>query len=285
VDAPEVDWSYCTQSKPVNELNDVAKDCFGDGEMVKPIGSGAEIEAKLPANACRQFGPDIPETKPGEPPARPTDADSSGGYYQPLIIRVNVDDEQIETLGETRINCGLAKSNGAQLEEYALRTKNNENPKLLQVSSPSLEDAVLEDGGQNPLVVSPGAKITLRASWPSCPTEPTCGDGMCTSGENVQLCADDCTMPVGCTGPEEYAYLDPASATIVERHEAMRVSWFATQGSFRDDHTGQEEANYLRTDSDNEWQAPSTPQDLSLWVVLRDARGGVDWQSFRVRVE
>lgn len=286
VDTPSVDWSYCTHAKPVNELNDVADDCFGEGDQVIPIGSGDVVTGTMPTNACRQFGPDIPQTAPGEPPARPIDADSSGGYYQPVILKIDVDGVLIQTLGETRITCGLANSTGSQLEEFTLRTKPNENPKLTQVSAPSEGDAVLEDGGATPLTVSAGSLVTLRASWPSCPEEPVCGDGMCTSGENISNCGEDCaTNPVGCQGPEVYAYRDPASSSIVGRHESMRVSWFATQGSFDDDRTGQEESEYQLTDSDNRWRAPRTAQDVSMWVVLRDARGGIDWQSFRIRVE
>jgi hypothetical protein len=64
----------------------------------------------------------------------------------------------------------------------------------------------------------------------------------------------------------------------------MRVSWFATAGSFSDDRTGREEHD-LATFSDVQWTAPSTPGVVHLWVVLRDARGGVDWSSFDVTVQ
>ena len=280
-----ITWTYCTQAKPINELNDVAKECFSDGDFITPIGEGTTVTGTIPSNACRQFGPDIPQTKPGQPPGRPIDADSSGGYYQPVILAIDAQGEGISTLAETRINCGLANSNGGLAEEYRLRTKLNENPELSAVVATSLNGAVLSEDPDAPLSVQRSELLELRASWPNCPAEPVCGDGICSSGELITTCADDCTTPVGCKGPEEYAYLNPGSAVLSERHEAMRVSWFASGGNYRDDHTGRAEDEYQNATSDNRWRAPSTPGIVHLWVVLRDARGGVDWKSFFVSVE
>ena len=285
VSNPQVDWSFCTHAKPINELNDVAAECFGTGDFVVPFASGAEATGVLPKNACRQFGPDIPETHAGEPPGRPTDPDSSGGFYQPLILTVQAGGESIATLAETRITCGLANGSG-DLEAYRQRSKANENPELSQVVVTSMGNAVLTDGSDGaPVSVPHGQTLTLRASWPTCPTVPLCGDGMCTSGEGVADCPDDCTTPVGCTGPEEYAYVDPASSVLSPRHEAMRVSWFATLGEFRDDHTGRLEEEFAQTSSDNTWRAPATPGLVFMWVVLRDARGGVAWRSYQIQVQ
>lgn len=285
VATPAADWAYCTRAKPVSELNDVSQDCFGTGERVLPFAMGADASGTLPPSGCRQFGPDIPMTQPGEPAARPTDADSTGGYYQPVILTVGAGSEAISTLAETRLSCGLANSTGTQFEQYQLRAKLNENPELTQVVAVGLDGVALENGAAAAFPVARGQTLTLRASWPSCPTSPSCGDGLCTSGESALECAEDCTSPVGCRGPEEYAYLDPARGVVVPRHEAMRVSWFATRGEFRDDHTGRPEEDFALTSSDNTWRAPDAPADVFMWVVLRDARGGVDWQSFRLAVE
>lgn len=286
VESPRIDWSFCSQAKPVNELNDVATACFGTGDNVLPFAMGATASAKLPKNACRQFGPDLPMTLPGEPSARPTDPDTTGGYYQPLILTVHDAGQIISTLAETRLTCALANSTGEQDEDYQKRTKTNENPALSGVTVPSMGDALLTDASDPaPLTVSRGAKLTFRASWPSCPDVPACGDGMCTSGETVMDCPDDCTTPVGCFGPEKYAYLDPARGMLVDRHESMRVSWFATAGHFADDHTGRLEAEFTQTSSDNDWRAPSDAGPVFLWVVLRDDRGGVDFRSFQLLVE
>jgi len=283
---PEVDWSYCTKAKPLNELNDVASECFGEGDFVVPFASGADVQGRLPSNACAQFGPDIPKTAPGQPPGRPTDPDSSGGFYQPVILSVHQGDEAIDALAETRITCGLANGAG-DIDAYRRATKTNENPKISAVTAVNLGNAALSDGAsEGPLSVPIGTRVIFSTSWPTCPTEPACGDGMCTSGETAADCAEDClTASVGCTGAESYGYVDPTTGQLAPRHEAMRLAWFATQGSFEDDHTGRLEEDFALTSSENAWQAPSSPGLVFMWVVLRDSRGGSDWQSFQLQVE
>ena len=295
--SPEAHWSYCTQPKATNELNDVAPQCFGEGDFVIPFGEGVMPTGMLPANACAQFGPDVPQPSSGsgadssgnavtQTQGRPTDPDSTGGYYQPVILKVRTAGTQIPTLGETRITCGLAGSTGEQFEEYNARTKTNENPQISSVIVPSLANVELTpEGAAEPLAVAQSQVITLRVSWPSCPTEPSCGDGICSPGEAIQDCAEDCTKPLGCTGSEPFAYLDPESHELVDRHESMRVSWFGTAGSFYTDHTGRSQEEFSQTSSDNSWTAPKGSGPVFMWVVLRDDRGGVDWRSFEVNVQ
>jgi hypothetical protein len=310
VNSPRAKWTYCTQPKSTNELNDVATACFGSGvvfepgpdggteaSILMPFGSGVSPTGKLPITGCAQFGPDVPHPTGGtgldssgnavnQTQGRPTDADSTGGYYQPLILQVNADGAQIPTLGETRITCGLAGSTTDQLRDYHARTKTNENPQLLSVTSPTRGDQELTAVDlAAPLAFEASKTFTLRASWPACPAEASCGDGICSPGEAVQDCPDDCTTPKGCGGSEPFAYLDPQSHQVVGRHESLRVSWFATGGSFDSDHTGRLESEFAQTSSDNTWTAPKDPGPVFMWVVLRDDRGGVDWQSFRVDVQ
>ena len=286
VEDPDVDWSYCTKSKPLNELNDVASECFGEGDFIEPIGSGSDVKGKLPKSGCAQFGPDIPKTLPGQPPGRPTDPDSSGGFYQPVILAVHSGEENISALAETRITCGLANGAG-DIDAYRQATKTNENPKISAVAAVNLGNAVLSDGAvDGQLSVPLGARVVFSTSWPACPTEPTCGDGMCTSGETASDCPADCLQsPVGCSGSESYGYVDPTTGELAPRHESMRVAWFSTAGSFEDDHTGRTEDDFAMTSSDNVWIAPNAPGLVFMWVVLRDARGGSDWQSFQLQVE
>jgi hypothetical protein len=305
VPSPRASWTYCTQPKSTSELNDVSAACFGAGaadsdggaSIIVPFGSGAAPSGELPVSGCAQFGPDVPHPVGGtgtdasgnavaQTQGRPTDADSTGGYYQPLILEVNAGGAQIPTLGETRITCGLAGSTNQQFTDYHARTKSNENPQLVSVTVPTLggKELTVTDAAK-PLVLEASKTVTLRASWPACPSKPSCGDGICSPGEDALGCADDCTTPKGCGGSEPFAYLDPQSHELVDRHEAMRVSWFATAGSFDTDHTGRLESEFSQTSSDNTWTAPEEPGTVFMWVVLRDDRGGVDWQSFRVNVQ
>jgi hypothetical protein len=296
VQSPSASWSYCTQPKPTNELNDVAAACFGDGSVVVPFGTAVSPTGKLPINACAQFGPDVPQPPGGsgtdssgnavkQTQGRPTDPDSTGGYYQPVILQVTASGTRIPTLGETRVTCALAGGTGEQLEAYKQRTKPNANPQLASVTVPTLANAELTtDDASAPLEVDASKALTLRATWPACPEKALCGDALCSPGETATDCPDDCTTPKGCGGSEPFAYLDPESHTLVDRHEAMRVSWFATGGTIDKDHTGNLEAEFAQTSSDNTWTAPAEPGPVFLWVVLRDDRGGVDWRSFKVDV-
>jgi hypothetical protein len=76
--------------------------------------------------------------------------------------------------------------------------------------------------------------------------------------------------------PESYLWLDPASRALVERTETVRISWYSTAGLFDSERTA---------DGDNTWTAPDDAGDITLWVVLRDDRGGVAFAEYRVKVQ
>lgn len=89
-----------------------------------------------------------------------------------------------------------------------------------------------------------GARITLRAAWPP-------------------------------SSVERYVAVDVAAQRLVELTEIMRVSWLATAGSFEHDRTG---------GGDNAWTAPDAPGLVHVFVVLRDDRGGVAYQTRAIDV-
>ena len=82
---------------------------------------------------------------------------------------------------------------------------------------------------------------------------------------------------------EGYVTFDLASQSLVDRREAMRVSWFATAGDLGTDRTGRAEDDRA-TATENTWTAPSSAGRVHVWIVLRDSRGGVTWQSVEIRV-
>jgi hypothetical protein len=291
VTAPDLGWSFCSLSKPPSQINDVNSDCFNGDDPdagVISFGSGETAMGKVPANACKQFGPDVPKTPEG--PGRPVDPDATGGYYQPVVLDLS----GTRAVAEMRLVCGLAGSPSVdQLNLYLALSKNNENPQLTQVSALELSAPLSAEGSATPLAVPAGTKLTLRAEWPACPATPVCGDGICSPLEGVSddpttgttACPADCqTNPHGCAGAEPYASLDPLTRIVNVRHEEMRVSWFATAGAFDSDHTGNTEAQYQLTSSSNAWKSPSTPGPVFMWVVLHDSRGGVSWLSFQLSV-
>jgi hypothetical protein len=192
------------------------------------------------------------------------------------------------SIGVTRLSCGLGGATQEQAAEFTRRAQPNENPALDSVvvqRARDEEQTLPALDSEDVLRVKPRETIYLRARWPACPTEPECGDDICSPGEDTERCDDDCRQPHGCRGSEPYVYFDPITRKLVDRREAMRVSWFATDGELEHDRTGRSEPEARHTDSDNDWTAPEAEGDVRLWVVLRDDRGGVGWGSYRLRVE
>lgn len=282
-----LDWAFCNAPKPVAETNDVSSACLlAAGEQFDDIGRAAVATAKLPEDACRLFGPDVPPSMAGQPPGRPTDPDATGSYYQPLRLTLPNQPEPILALAQAGLICGLPTLTGEQLLDYNRRVRVNEHPQLVDVliSADESKPLSLDDGVTPPVKVARGEVLELRARWPECPNEAVCGDGICGQDEVSSSCPADCSSPRGCAGAETYVYYDPLARSLVTRREAMRVAWFAGSGSFGDDHTGRAE-DEQEAFSDGTWTAPRQPGLAHLWVVLRDSRGGIDWQSYVVEVE
>jgi hypothetical protein len=128
--------------------------------------------------------------------------------------------------------------------------------------NPVIDHVTLDpDGGATLLVgtgaatgvtVAPGATTTIELAWP----------------------ADT---------PEGYPVYDLASRTLIPHRESLRVSWFATAGSFPKDTTGRGEEE-TELFARNDWTAPDVAGDVHFWVVLRDSRGGLDFKAFDLTV-
>jgi len=103
-----------------------------------------------------------------------------------------------------------------------------------------------------PQAIHAGDKITFTASWPP-------------------------------ESAETYPVYDLSALALVDHRESLRVSWFATAGSFEHDRTGRGETE-METSSDDIWTAPKDAGMVTMWVVLRDSRGGVDWRQFTLTV-
>ena len=108
--------------------------------------------------------------------------------------------------------------------------------------------------------MAPGAQLTLSVSWPTCP-------------ETVAACG----------GAETFLLIDPTTKELTTSRESMVASWYASAGSFALDRVGRD-ADDDATSVVNTWIAPPTSGAAHLWIVLRDARGGVGWQSYTIEV-
>jgi len=83
---------------------------------------------------------------------------------------------------------------------------------------------------------------------------------------------------------EVFPVLDPESRALVDRRESLRASWFVSAGTLALDRSGRD-GSETETYVENTWHTPTTPGPVSLWVVLRDSRGGVTWQTLALDVE
>ena len=272
-----LDYAYCTLRNPLDSPNTVAQGCVAaSGDGIVELGASTSVTATMPDDACANFGPEVPPSKPGQPQGRPVDPDPTGGYYQPLrlIFGGEID------VGESRILCGL---NGGSLEDnatYNAQYHDNTNPTLVDVAWD--QGSVSQDPAA-PTAIGAGATITLTASWPTCPTSDTCGDGVCGADESVTSCAVDCnaTSAKGCAGAERYENFDELNHVVVTSRETIRIAWYATAGSFASDGTGRPGTD-LATTTTNAFTLPKTPGAIHAWAVIHDDRGGVGWRRFEI---
>ena len=287
-DASSIDWATCALQNPLGDPDPINPACFvASSPALSPLGTGGSVEATIPQNACELFGPESPPPMPGQPSARPTDPDTTGGFYLP--IRVETGAAQWSAALE-RIACQPSGVVQSVFTAFTNGYQPNANPlvsRLAFVDSGGHATEIPEDGeGSSTTVaasVAPGSRSSLEVEWPSCPAIAVCGDGICSAGETASACPKDCTTPKGCGGAEAYLSIDPTSKQLTTQRESIVASFYASGGSFDVDRVGRDGAD-LTTNVVNGWTAPSSPGPVHLWVVLRDARGGVGWGSYTITV-
>jgi hypothetical protein len=221
----------------------------------------------VPSNACELFGPDSPPPAAGQPAARPTDPDATGGFYLP--VRVRSDGDQWSGASE-RIACQPSGLTEQVFTAFSNQYVLNQNPavaSLARVDASGTTTPIAAAGSGSGggvttgITVSRGQRVTLEVAWPSCPASPS-----------------------ACGGAESYVYIDPSSKELATARESIVASWYATAGAFDCDRVGRDGTDPALT-ADNAWTAPGSAGTVRLWVVLRDARGGVGWASYAVLVE
>jgi hypothetical protein len=262
--APRLTWGLCLARKPLTELGPVNPLCIEAPNLapdsIVALGSGVTVMATLPTDACRLFGPSLPEPMNGEPAGRPVDPDPTGGYYQPVGVTLLAN--AVTTLGAVRIFCPPTGLDQDQSSAFTASYRRNENPSLASIAS-------LDDSGAatpvpdepDALNVSPGQVVHFEASWAAC------------------------SDTAACSGAESYAWFDPDSRQIETQHESIRISWYATAGRFEDAVTGRDETEFSLTTSDDSWTAPTHSGEVRVWLVIRDSRGGQSFRTFVVSVK
>jgi hypothetical protein len=177
--------------------------------------------------------------------ARPPDPDATGGYYQPLRADLAGADP---TFYLARLLCGLGGAPADVVARYAQQYVPNANPRLLPLAATLGGKAV----SLSSLRVPASATLSLEASWPA-------------------------------SDAETYAYFDPSMQTLGTKREAMGVSWHASGGAFASESTGRSETDPA-TSTEDTWTAPGEGGGVTLWIVLRDSRGGTDFTTYDLTV-
>jgi hypothetical protein len=174
-----------------------------------------------------------------------------------------------------RIQCGLAYAPAIDIREYGATYELNNNPVLttitMQTSSAAPVEAPATPLASAPIPVASGTTLTLTAHW---------------SDASVEI----------------YPAWDVINLVLAKYTESMRVSWYATSGSFEHDTTGVagtetetfDDVNVLwqptgagttapQTSTENTW-TPDTSGPVHVWLVLHDSRGGTDFAAFDLQV-
>lgn len=157
----DVSFNLCKARKALSELGPVAPECFDTkGDSIQRLGKGDSVAFTVPKDACRLFGPQRPPAEGGQPPGRPVDPDATGGYYQPIVARL---DDAV--LGNLRLDCGLPGGSQEQIAEYNQTHVPNQNPvaESVQVRIDNGKWQPLPDDGR--LRVPRNASVTIRSRW------------------------------------------------------------------------------------------------------------------------
>jgi hypothetical protein len=281
-----LDWSFCVGLKPLAELGPVTPDCLvPEDASLAPIDVGLEVTGTVPSDACSLFGPNPPPAEDGESAGRPTDPDVTGGYYQPVVV-FDEGEDAAASLGAVRLRCGLAGVTQTAYIAWNQGYHSNTNPQLAELSivRGDTVTVVPADGEGEPPTLGAGEVVGLRLAWPECPLAPSCGDGVCSAGEDSLACAEDCETPVACGGAETYLVYDAESQLLVERREGISASAFVTAGALGVPRAGRDGED-TAVSVELTFTAPEAPGELWLGAVLRDERGGVGFGGYRLRVE
>lgn len=252
IGAPQINWAQCLAPNPPANGNDVSNACLTiPDDTTAPAPT---FTATLAADACTLFGPDAPPPMQGQPPMRPADPDTTGGFYQPLRATWQSDAGPLLAFALQRITCRLANAPTDIAAMYAANYVPNNNP--------TLADLLLNPAGAATPLYLAGQSTAATVS----------------AGQTVTLQAD-----FSADSAETFLVWNVLTLTLDMQRESLRLSWFATGGAFEHDATGRGQTE-TETFTQNTWTAPATPGPVYLWMVLRDDRGGIDFAPAEIDV-
>jgi hypothetical protein len=144
-------WSVCTLRKPVDENTPVSQACLTDD--LEASAQGDQVSIRTPNAACVNFGPLAPPSSTGT--LRPTDPDTTGGYYQPIRVELNGQ----QAIVRERLHCDLAGASLLLSQEFRARYTLNRNPVLVSLSAFVDDTPVALDA------VPAGQRIRFVVTW------------------------------------------------------------------------------------------------------------------------
>ena len=145
-------WTLCRTPKPLAENRPVAAECLA------PSGAdatGSPVTLAIPTDACRLFGPDTPQPAPGAPPTRPRDADTTGGYYQPITFVF----AGARAVGLERVTCGLPDASFDVARAFQSTYTPNKNPTIAGLTF------TVDGAAADPTAIPRGAAVEVGATW------------------------------------------------------------------------------------------------------------------------
>lgn len=147
---PQAYYALCLSPKPPAENNAVNPVCWADAYV--PVGGpGATQRVVVPEDACARFGPDTP---PGGE-LRPRDADSTGGYFQPVRVAI----PELAAFGFVRIRCALPDAAADVALAFKDAYQPNANP-TLSVISAAVDGEVVDRAA-----IVRDAEVTFAVDW------------------------------------------------------------------------------------------------------------------------
>ncbi len=227
-----------------------------------PLGTGAQIDVSVATLQKAFVG--LLATGPQNPPPGPTQGLID--LQLPIVLHANIKAGSTDPLdNETafffaRVVLAPAGMDPATSPLHPI----NRNPTLMSVMASLTGDA--NDQPQSPVALTP------------CPAAGPCQPSFSVRrGQPIFLLATSTQDSV-----ERYTPLDQSGRGEIA--ETLRYSWFATDGKYTQERTGDMQPQTKWQNDDASFPAPAAVHEVQLWVLVQDDRGGNDWQRFLVQL-
>lgn len=244
-----IDWRVCETPRDTTSSTTVSPACLGEAAPSEALPSHElRVDVTMPSDACMRVGPQVPPAGEDGVRTRAPDADLTGGWQMPVRLDLTAGAAQETLFARVRVRCQPPDVPGSTAQGYAQRYVNNRNPTLDAVFDATGGD-VRELSRESPNVTSRDA--LLVAHWTS-------------------------------DSAERYVRVEPTTRALDERTESLEIAWFTDGGSFARDRTAPDGAS---TTSQNTLHLDASTHSATVWIVLRDERGGVDVVTLSVRDE